>query len=375
MKKWLARLALALIALIAVLAVTLRVRYGGDTIPFRDTSTKPLFPASAVELVAKLDEPPGNIAVSRDGRVFFSFHPEARPDRKVVEWVNGNAVPFPGANFDLFHEVLSIRIDPQNRLWTIDHGLHGLRQPRLLAFDIATRKLVHRWDIPRDIAGFGSFVQDFQVAPDGATVYLADAAIVSKRPAIIVYDVASKRGRRVLECDASVTGKPYTLDIKGHEMSLLGGLYKMHLGIDPIALDANGEWLYFGPMSHETMFRARTSDLRAGRPRVEAFGPKPQCDGIAIDGDGNVYITDIEHGAIARLGADRKLVTLVRDDRFRWLDGFSLGPGGWLYVTDSALTEVILRGRSHIRANAPYFIWRVKVPVRSPALSRATPRP
>ncbi|HWW62831.1 MAG TPA: L-dopachrome tautomerase-related protein [Thermoanaerobaculia bacterium] len=374
MKKWLARLALLAIALVAVVVVTLKIRYGGDTVPFPDTSTKALLPASAVELVATLDEPPGNIAVSRDGRVFFSLHPEARPDRKVVEWVNGKALPFPDGKFDLFHEVLSVRIDSQNRLWTIDHGLHGLRQPRLLAFDIATRRLVHRWDIPRDVAGFGSFVQDFQVAPDGATVYLADAGIVSKRPAILVYDVASKRARRVLECDASVTGKPYTLDIQGHEMSLLGGLYKMHVGIDPIALDAKGEWLYFGPMSHETMFRARTADLRAGTPRVEPFGPKPQCDGIAVDGNGNVYITDIEHGAIARLGADRKLVTLVRDDRFRWLDGFSFGPDGSLYATDSALTEVILQSKSHIRAKGPYSVWRVRVPARSPAPSLATPR-
>lgn len=362
MKKWLARLTLALIALIVILILTLKVRYGGDTVPFPDTSTEPLLPASAVEVVATLDEPPGNLAVSRDGRIFFSFHPEARPSRKVVEWVDGKAIPFPDETFELFGEVLSLRIDAQNRLWSIDHGLHGLKQPRLLAFDIATRKLVHRWDIPRDVAGRGSFVQDFQVAPDGATVYLADVGLVSKRPALIVYDVASKRGRRVLECDPSVTGKPYTLNIKGHEMNLLGGLYKMHLGVDPIALDVKGEWLYFGPMSHETMFRVRTADLRdpSMRPRVEAFGPKPQSDGIAIDAGGNIYITDIEHGAIARLGPDRKLVTLVRDPRFRWLDGFSFGPDGWLYATDSALTDVILQSKSHIRAHAPYYIWRVR---------------
>ncbi|HVR40892.1 MAG TPA: L-dopachrome tautomerase-related protein [Thermoanaerobaculia bacterium] len=363
MKKWLARAALVLIALIVLLIITLRVRYGGDTVPFPDTSTPPLLPTSAVEVVATLDEPPGNLAVTRDGRIFFSFHPEARPERKVAEWVDGKAVAFPSESFDLFHEVLSLRVDAQGRLWTLDHGFHGFGQPRLLAFDVASRKVVHQWDIPRAIAPFGSFVQDFQVAPDGAKIYLADVGIVSKRPALIVYDVAAKRGRRVLECDPSVTSKPYTLNVKGHEMNLLGGLYKMHLGVDSIALDASGEWLYFGPMAHETMFRVRTADLQnaSTKLRVEAFGPKPQSDGIIMDAAGNIYITDVEHGAVARLDPNRKLVTLVRDPRFRWLDGFALGPDGSLYVTDSALVEVILRSKSHIRASGPYFIWRIKL--------------
>ena len=93
---------------------------------------------------------------------------------------------------------------------------------------------------------------------------------------------------------------------------------------------------------------------------MEDFGPKPQSDGITVDLEGNVYITDVEHGAVALLGQDRKLRTLLRDDRFRWLDGMSFGPDGWLYVTDSALQEVMLKSRSHIRSKAPYFIWRFR---------------
>lgn len=366
----LARVLVFLALLLAILAVVAKLRYGGATTPFADVSTTPLLPATTVEKVAELPDAPGNIAVSADGRVFFNFHPEGRPALSVVELIDGKPVPFPDASFDLYDFVFSVRIDRQGRLWTLGTGFHGLRSPRLLAFDLASRKLVHRWDIPRDIAGPGSYVQDFQVSPDGTTVYLADPGVISKKPALIVYEAGTGIGRRVLERDASVNDKPYLIDVQGTKMLLLGGLFSMHPAVDSIGLDEAGEWLYYGPMSHETLFRAKTSDLRdtsltstALASKVEAYGRKPQSDGISMDTQGNVYLTDVEHGAIARLSPDRKLVTLVRDPRWRWPDGLSFGPEDWLYVADSGLQDVLMRLPSHVKASAPYFIWRFRTGV------------
>lgn len=351
MRKLLQRALLAFVAAVALVAAAVWLRYGGRTIPFPDRTTPPVLAHPQIEIVARLDQPPGNIAVSRDGRIFFSFHPEARPDAKVVEWKDGHAVPWPSANFPLFDCVLSLRIDRQNRLWTIDNGFHGLRQPRLLAFDVATGSLVHRWDIPRSVAGLGSFVQDMQIDPAGRFVYIADIGLAAKKPAIIVYDSRTHRARRVLERDPSTTDRPYKIT------RLLGGLYAFHPALDSIALDDAGEWLYYGPMSHETLFRVRTSDLQ----HPEAYGPKPQSDGIAIDRDGTLYITDVEHGALSILDRDRRLRTLVRDPRFRWLDGLSLAPDGWLYMTDSDLLDVMLKTKRQIARHAPFYVWRVKV--------------
>ncbi len=371
----LARALLVLLALLGIAAVGFWARYGRPTQPFPDRSTPPLLDSSAVEAFAVLDEPPGNVAVARDGRVFFTFHPEAHPRVKVAEWAGGRAVPFPDERFQRkpddggpwFDTPLSLRIDRRGRLWTIDHGFHGLRQPRLLAFDPATGRLVHRWDIPRTLAGRGSYVQDFQVAPDGRSVYVADVSAFALDPALIVYDVERRSGRRLLTGHPSVRDKPYTLVARGKKMRVLGGLYALHPALDSIALDAAGEWLYYGPVSHETLFRIRTAELRDETlpaaelaRRVEPYGPKPQSDGISMDLAGTVYLTDVEHGAIAVLAPDRRLRTLVRDDRFRWLDGLSFGPGGWLYATDSALQDVILKSRSHIRERGPYTIWRLR---------------
>ena len=366
MKAFLRTLLLVAVAL-GLLALAVKQRYGGPTTPFPDVSTPPILPASAVEKVAELPEAPGNLAVAKDGRVFFNFHPEGFPKLAVVELVDGKPVPFPDASFDLYDFAYSLRIDGEGRLWVLGTGFHGLRHPRLLAFDLATRALVHRWDLPRDVAPPGSYVQDFQVSPDGKTVYLADTAALSKRPALIVYEVGSGIGRRVLERDASVTAKPYFIDAKGTKMLLLGGLFAMHPDVDSIALDAAGEWLYYGPMAHGTLFRARTKDLRdaslsptALSAKVEAFGPKPQSDGASMDREGNVYLADVEHGAIARLSQDRKLATLVADPRWRWPDGLSFGPNDWLYVTDSALPDVLMRPPWHVKKSAPFFIWRVR---------------
>lgn len=357
-----------LAVLVAGLLVAVRVRHGGGK-PFADRSTAPLLPASALEVVATLDEPAGNIAVSSTGRIFFTVHPESRPEKnKVVELVNGKPVPYPdAASQALYETVLGVRIDRQERLWTIDHGTHGLGRPRLLAFDLATNTLVHRYDFPKEIAGAGSFFNDLVIDPSGKRVYIADTSVFGKTPALVVYDVEKKQARRLLENDASVREQDWIINAKGHEMVFFGGLMALKPAVDSIALDRKGEWVYFGAMTHETLFRVRTADLndetldaKALSARVETFGPKVLSDGLSTDLDGNVYLTDVEHGAIALLGQDHKLQTLLRDPRLRWPDGLSFGPDHWLYLADSDIPDIMLQSKAHVRASAPYYVFRFK---------------
>ncbi len=136
---------------------------GCSRIYMNDNSGLPIFRKDSIEVVANLSGPPGNIAVSRDYRIFFTFHPDGNPDIKVAEWTGGKAVPFPDTEFQkkrsgkpFFDTVLSLRIDAQNRLWTLDHGYFGIRQPRLMAFDIRTGQVLHENEFHSDIAGFGS---------------------------------------------------------------------------------------------------------------------------------------------------------------------------------------------------------------------------
>ena len=115
------------------------------------------------------------------------------------------------------------------------------------------------------------------------------------------------------------------------------------------------------------MYRIKVADLlddslSAGAlaARVEDIGPKPLNDGLSTDNDGNLLITDVEHGAVLRMQPDGTLTTLVKSERIRWADALSYGPDGWLYVADSAIPDQMLRPKAHIEAEAPYFIFRFK---------------
>jgi sugar lactone lactonase YvrE len=361
-------------SLLVVLLIGMRFRYGGGTTDFPDLTAESLFPAVVLETVADLELPPGNIAVAEDGRVFFSFHPEAWPETRVAELVNGEAVPYPSAPFQTtgrsepaaFVTVLSLRIDRQHRLWTLDNANHGTGQPRLLAFDLATNEVVHRFDFPKECAGWGSHLNDFQVDPTGRRIYIADASIFAQTPALVVYDAETRTCRRLLQGHRSVEPDPYIPVVQGRKMQVVG-LFAVRPGVDSIALDRAGKWLYYAPVTDRNLYRVRAADLdnksideEQLADRVETFAAKTMSDGISIDLEGNLYLTDLEHSAIIRLRADGRLETLVRDDRLRWPDGLSFGPAGWLYVTCSALHQVIGRTPGQIRAAAPYQIYRFK---------------
>jgi sugar lactone lactonase YvrE len=371
----LARLA-AFAALAAiVIVVAAKIRYGLASDPFVFTSTSPVMPAEALELVAELPEPPSNVAVSADGRIFFTHHPDAGSAQKVVEWVGGQTVPFPDAAFQeprddgqpYFDTPFSVRIDDQQRLWVLDAGANGMRQARLLSFDLRTRSTVHRWDIPPDIAGLGSTLQDFHVDRDGRYVYIADLSAIRLRPAVIVYDVQTRSARRLLEGQAGVSGTRFVVNVKGQPLIRLGGLVHVNAGINPIALDHHGEWLYFGAISGDRLFRIRTADLRdeqfsaaALAARVEDYGPKNQSDGMTIDSAGNIYLAGVGQGTVDQLTPSRELRTYIRSSRLRWPDGMGFAPDGWVYLADSDFAGILFQSRSHIHANGPYALYRFR---------------
>jgi hypothetical protein len=369
MKKWAKRLALTLTVLIIALCVTVYTLFGGGK-PYADLSGPPLLPQGTIEAAVISDRPIGNAAVSADGRIFYTIHPESNPvGTKLYESVNGKPVPYPDAAQQdrLYTSPLGLAIDGKNQLWVIDPANHGTGTVRLTAFDLATNKVVHQYNFSSDVAPLGSFLQDLQVSVDGRWIYIADVGFWAKRPALVVYDAQNKRARRVLNRHASVYPQNLLIRNQIKPISFFGGLLEMKTGVDGVALSRDGAWLYYAAMNHDMMYRVPTGALQdpsldetALAAKIEKVGKKPLNDGLSVDDQNGVYITDVEHQAVLRMAPDGKLQTIVKDSRIRWADGLSYGPDGWLYLADSAIPHLVLQNAEYHKAHAPYMIWRFK---------------
>ena len=357
---------LLFLLLISILLTTVAwIRYGGGD-PYPDLSTTPALSADRIEEVLEYKEPIGNVAVSANGRIFFTVHPDARaPGNRLLEYVNGASEPYPNieSQLDLFDTVLGVVVDQQNRLWTIDHGNHGFRNARLVGIDLDSGRVLRKHDLTPDIAPAGSFLQDLQISADGRTAIIADASIWRKTPALIVYDIETGDARRLLEKHRSVVAENYLVRSQDREMSFFGGVFSLRVGVDGIALGP--EWLYYGALTGSGLYRVRLADLvdrelpaHEVAARVEYVTSKPLSDGFSVDLEGNVYLTDVEHNAIAVVDGNADLKTMIKSSKIRWPDSLSFGPDGWLYVADSALPELILQSREHIEAQQPYKIFR-----------------
>lgn len=364
--KILLRLLLGLLVFAGLLLAVVKLRYGGGATDFPDRSGAPALPESALEVVAQLPTPPGNIAVSAEGRVFVSLHPEAKPPYALAAIVDGKPQPWPDAAAQArFTDVLGIRIDAQNRLWTLDNGGHGLKPARLTAFDVATGAVVREIVFDRAVAGYGSHLNDLAVTADGRTIFVADASFFAKTPALLVVDVASGTVRRVLQGHASVVPENFIPVVQGRVMEAFG-LVAIRPGVDTFALSRDGTWLYYAPITSQRLYRIAAAALRdpslddaqlAGQ--VETLPPKTMSDGATTDDQGRVYLSDLEHGAIVRYTPETgAMTTLIKGSRLRWPDGFSFGPEGWLYLTDSSLQHVIGQPPSSVADHAPYQIFR-----------------
>lgn len=374
------RILLFLLILLVATATASWLRYGGGS-PYPDLSTTPELASSALEEVLTYPEPIGDVAISRDGRLFFSVHPDSRsPGNRVLEFVDGASVPYPDVKrqLELFDTVQGIAIDRQDRLWAVDHGNHGFRKPGVVAIDLTSGNILRQQSFGQDIAPIGSFLQDIAISTDGNTAVISDASLWRMDPALIVYDVRTGISRRVLEDHSSVAAENYVIQSGGRTMSYIGGIFSLRAGVDGLAID--GEWLYFGALTGSSLYRVRLADLldealpeKQLAARVERHATKPLGSGMSVDAAGKVYTTDVEHSAIVVAAAPGDSKTLIQSDSIRWPDGLALGPDGWLYVSDSALPDLILRSREHIIAQRPFRIFRLQP--QPGAIVKRSPRP
>ncbi len=328
-----------------------------------------------VEIVAELDITPGNVTASRDGRVFASVHGMRRGPVQLIEVTGRNQwQPFPdaawnakpGSGPDVLNTPHGVLIDSKERLWVVDHGnwMAQPQPPKLLAFDIATRKLAYRHDFDKTTGPAGQILQDLAVDGERGFVYVADCG---PNPAIVVVDTNTNKARRFAG-HPSLASEDVELVVEGKPLLFPGADGKMgpaRVGINPITLSADGETLYFGSMNGKSwfsvpakLFRDGASDTEIGAA-IARVGPKPLSDGAATDAEGNHFFTNLPDNGIDVLGRDGRLRPLVRDARFLWPDNVHFGPESWLYVAVNQLHRNPIFSGAGDEGKPPYLIARV----------------
>lgn len=335
-----------------------------------DANEKAYVPvAERIEVVAELPMRPGNVTATVDGRVFATVHPLSKPSgAQLIEILSTHKYrAWPSARYqndgknysdERIDSPIGIYRDGKNRLWVMDLGLH-IGKTRVWGFDIASGKLVKRYDLPESIAPKDSFVQDLVVDEKRGWIYLADIA----NPGIIAVNMETGAARRFSGHAALQSEADAPMVIDGKSVLFQGK--PANVAINPITLSADKETIYFGAMNGRNwysvparLFREDASDSVIG-VAIARVGAKPVSDGATTDIYGNHYFTSVNEHGIDVLGRDGVLRPFARDPRMIWPDGLQFGAGNALYVSVNQLYKSAEFTGGAEEGKPPFYILKI----------------
>lgn len=332
-----------------------------------DSTTHAQTDIGKLKIVAQLKMRPGNVTVSKYGRIFSTVHPLGSNMFQLIEITGMKSyVPFPNQSYQKLGKAasdnqldspLGIVFDSQDHLWTIDMGL-DFGKTRLWCFNIKRKTVLEKITLPENIAPKGSFIQDLVVDDKNGWAYLAD----TNNPSIIAVNLKTKEARR-FNNHPSLQAENIDMTIDGKV--IYAGDKPARIGINPITLSADNETLYYGAMNGETWYEVPTTYFRDGASdtmiasMIKVNAQKPLSDGATTDIKGNHYFTDLQAHAITKLSSDGTLSTLVQDDKLTWPDSIHFGPGQCLYISTNQLnTAPYFTGQSD-EGHPPYYIMKI----------------
>ena len=311
-----------------------------------------------------------NAAVSPEGRLFGNFPRWTDvPTPSVGEATrNGTFKPFPGGAWnewrpglppgDRFVCTHGLHADRENNLWVIDdasphHGPMVEGGAKLVQIDLATDQVCRVYALGKDLAPPGAVLSHMRV--DARFLYVTDAGF----GVIVVIDRATGRGHRALEsAPCSRADRTITPMIHGKPLVHPDGRVPV-INLSHLELSPDGAWMYFTPLFGPTLWRVPTTSLHDPRLRtadvaaqVESVVRIPPVTGITADAAGNLYLSALTEDGVLRLGADRRLQTLIRDDRISGPNEGSIGPDGFYYFPNSQAPRV----------NRPYEVFKIALP-------------
>lgn len=359
-----------------------------------ETTDRSLVPIGSIQEVAAFTGPgPSGIAVTPQGRTFVGFprHADDHSGMTLGELVNGKLVPYPSADISLpsslsdakrLVSVHGMTLDERGRLWLIDDGKRAGKEgipagaAKVVGIDLASNTIVTSIELKAALRQ-DSHMNDLRIDlthGSQGTAYVADSSF-GEDPALVVVDLASGKQRRVLTGDRSIVAqKDFVTQLDGVPMRYDGKNTPFpHGGVDGLALTPDGSRLFYSPLTSRHLWSVPTAalaDFSLDDPRLAAQikdeGEKVMVDGMDMDAQGRLYMTDAEHHQVLRRWPDGRLDVVLRDPRVVWPDGVFVTADS-VYVT---LGQWSRMGKGFDTRQPPYLL--VKAPIDpTPSLTAA----
>ncbi|KQT20843.1 hypothetical protein ASG31_16800 [Chryseobacterium sp. Leaf404] len=353
-------------------------------------SANPIFGQSQhqLEIVASFEsERPGNIAVSEKGRIFITMSDPSVSKYAVKEILpNGTIQDFPDTVWTAkpkqnsvkgISRTIGIQVS-KDILWVLDIGDNSTvpkQSPKLIGWNINTKNLHQVFTIPDAVLHPSSFLQDFVIDEKHQAAVIADMSlggmIYPAVPAFIIIDLKTGYSHRIFENHPSFQAKDEDLVINGRPLSHMypdGKIVKPRYPLNPIAIDAKMEWVYFGALGGEKIYRISTKSLADENlnddiltKKIEYYSEKPKSDGFKIDSKGQIFVTDVENSAIG-ISTPKGYSILVQDKSLiSWPDGISIGSDDYLYFTSNQLQNKPWWNNGKDESKPPYYVLRFKM--------------
>ena len=332
------------------------------------------------EVAATTPKQHAGVTMSKDGRLFVNFPRWVDvPTPSVAEVASdGSLAPYPNEEMnawdlepgetarDHFVSVQSV-VAYDDSLWILDPASPYFRAvvpggAKLVRVDLATNDVARVYHFDDEAAPEKSYYNDVRFAHGHA--FISDSGIAS----IVVVDLESGKTRRLLDGHVSTSVEAgVEPQIGGQPWAFANGsVPKVH--VDGIAIDPQGEHVYYKPLVGNTLYRVPIAALLdeslspdALGDRVEHVADTEPTDGLEFDAAGNLYLTSLEENAIKVLRPDGRIEIVARSIDFQWPDSITMTPDGDLIFSTAQFHLLPDFNGGEDKRTQPYRIFRLKL--------------
>ena len=288
------------------------------------------------------------VTVSTSGRTFVNFPrwrkgvansvleinkdtKEPFPNKEWNSWEIGDTVAdnkFVGVQSVVAFEDLLYVLDTRSALFK-----EVVDAPRVFVFNLKTNALEHTYILNEEAYHPNSYINDLRVDKKNNKIYFTD----SGNSGLVILDLATKKFIRVLDHHSSTEAEQDFL-------TFADGKWSNTVHSDGIALDTKNDKLYYHALTGYNLYSIPTAALilkdSVAIEKEVTFEAKTSApDGMIFDNNGILYYADLENNKIMYRKPDGSTHTLIKGDKVKWADTFSIY-NNYLYYTNSRINEV-----------------------------------